>query len=95
MTVQASQAMFVGPVLATGPVADAVIAAIESLNEEVSIVHRGGYARVRVRFRCVLTEESVEAVLGRAFRFPNDLEAIMPSFVGRLTMKSGCAEWCL
>jgi hypothetical protein len=90
-----SEALYVGPVLATGQVADAVIAAITSLNDDVSLLPRGAYVRVRVRVRCVLTEAQVEAELGRPFKIPSDLEAIMPSFVGRLSMKSGCVEWSL
>ena len=43
----------VGPVLVGGPTSRAVVAAIEALNREATIVDRQGYLRVRVPGRCV------------------------------------------
>lgn len=83
----------VGPVLAAGAVADAIIAAIEAQNRNVTVVSRGAYLRVRVPHACVLTAESVEAELGAPFTLPGDLEAIMPAFVGKLTILAGRVEW--
>ena len=38
----------VGPVLQSGPVANAIIAAIKDLNQEVMVVDRGAHVRVLV-----------------------------------------------
>ncbi len=91
----ASHADDVGPVLQNGAAADAVIEAIEGANEHVTTVVHGSYTRVRVPQRCVVTREAIEAALGRAFRLPGDLEAIMPSFVGTLTIDERGVEWRL
>ena len=85
----------VGPVLAAGKTADAVISAIHAENKGVSILSRGAYVRVRVPRRCVLTRARVEEELGETFELPGDLEAIMPAFVGRITIHSGSVEWSL
>jgi toluene monooxygenase system protein D len=85
----------VGPVLAAGRTAEAVIAAISAENGGVSVVSRGAYVRVRVPRRCVLTRARVEEELGETFELPGDLEAIMPAFVGRITIHTGSVEWSL
>src|SRR5215813_8351580 len=84
----------VGPVLQAGVVADAIIAAIEQLNAGVVIVERGAYRRVLVPHRCIVTRSAIEEHLGHTVRFPGDLEKVMPSFKGRLTLTAERAEWC-
>src|SRR5437763_1150692 len=83
----------VGPVLTPGLLADVVIAAIRSLNAEVTVIDRGAYLRVLVPRRCRLTVAAVEALLAGVFQLPADLEAIMPSFRGRLRLEGGEAVW--
>jgi hypothetical protein len=83
----------VGPVLESGEVANAVIAAIRALNEDVEVEDRGSYKRVLVRDRCVVTRQAIERVLCASFELPSDLERIMPSFKGRLTIDANRAEW--
>jgi hypothetical protein len=83
----------VGPVLQTGPEADAVIAAINALNSRVELVDRGAYVRVLVPRRCVVTREAIEAHLQRPFRLPRDLEAIMSSFKGLFRVTADQASW--
>ena len=83
----------VGPVLVGGATARAVAAAIESLNEGASIVDHLGYMRVRVRDRCVLTRAAIEEHLGRAFELRTELEPLMASFAGRLTLTDEEARW--
>jgi hypothetical protein len=83
----------VGPVLQTGPEADAVIAAISALNSHVELVDRGAYVRVLVPHRCVVTREAIEAQLQRPFRLPRDLEAIMSSFKGLFRVTADQASW--
>jgi hypothetical protein len=93
---QASQAHLrdcVGPVLQTGAEAEAVIAAIRTLNGQVELLDRGAYVRVMVPRRCVVTRQAIEASLARPFRLPRDLEAIMSSFKGRFRVTADQASW--
>jgi hypothetical protein len=83
----------VGPVLGTGLVADAVIAAIQQHHAEAVILDRGAYRRVLVPGRCVVTRTAIEEHLGRPVHFPGDLEKVMPSFKGRFTVSETCAVW--
>jgi len=83
----------VGPVLKAGPVADVVIAAIRELNAPVEIVDRGSYLRVLCARRCRVTRDALERHRGAAFRLPGDLESVMPSFKGRLSLTEEEACW--
>jgi hypothetical protein len=83
----------VGPVLQAGRMADAVIAAIEDLNADATVVDRGAYLRVLVPRRCVVTRERIERYACEPVRFPSDLEAVMSSFKGRLSMTDEEACW--
>src|SRR4029453_8117514 len=84
---------WVGPVLQAGPIADVVIAAIRELNTGVEIVDRGSYLRVLCARRCRGTRAALEHHRGTAFRLPVDLEAVMSSFKGRLSMSEDEACW--
>jgi len=83
----------VGPVLQSGPVANAIIAAIKDLNEDVMVVDRGAYVRVLVPRCCVLTRSAIEKHLGRSFRFPGELEIVMSGFKGSLQLNQDDAGW--
>jgi toluene monooxygenase system protein D len=83
----------VGPVLLAGETTKAIVQAIRELNRRVSVQDRGSYVRVLVPKRCRLTREAIERVAGRPFRLPGDLEEVMPSFRGRLTMSDDEAVW--
>ncbi len=83
----------VGPVLEAGDVADALIAAIREHNTHVTVRDRGAYLRVLVPVRCVLRRDAIERALGRPFRFPGDLERLMPSFKGQLTITDEEVVW--
>jgi toluene monooxygenase system protein D len=83
----------VGPVLQSGPVASAIIAAIKDLNQDVMVVDRGAYVRVLVPRCCVVTRSAIEKQLGRAFRFPGELETVMSAFKGSLQLNQDDAEW--
>ena len=83
----------VGPVLQSGTVANAIIAAIKDLNQDVMVVDRGAYVRVLVPRSCVLTRSAIEEHLGRSFRFPGELEMVMSSFKGSLLLNQDDAEW--
>lgn len=84
---------WVGPVLQAGPVADSVIAAIRELNVGVEVVDRGSYLRVLCARRCRVTRAALERHRGAAFRLPVDLESVMSSFKGRLSMSEDEACW--
>jgi MmoB/DmpM family len=83
----------VGPVLRKNELAERVVAAIMKLNPEAKVVDRGAYLRVLVPLRCVLTRQAVEQQTGRPFSMPGQLEAIMPSFKGLLSIDEECATW--
>jgi PAS domain S-box-containing protein len=83
----------VGPVLQVGTVSDAIISAIRDLNKDVLVVDRGAYVRVLAPERCVLTRESIEEHLGRSIRFPGELEAVMSSFKGAISLSQDEAVW--
>jgi hypothetical protein len=83
----------VGPVLQSGPVAHAIIAAIKDLNQDVMVVDRGAYVRVLVPRCCVVTRSAIETHLGRSFRFPGELEIVMSGFKGSLQLNQHDAAW--
>jgi hypothetical protein len=83
----------VGPVLVEGLEANAVIAAICELNAGVTVHDRGAYLRVEVPQRCVVTRAAIERGLGRPFEWPAELERIMPSFKGTLSIGADAATW--
>jgi toluene monooxygenase system protein D len=80
-------------VLTPGPLADAVIAAIRDTHADVTVIDRGAYLRVLVPRRCRLEGAAVERFLKAPFQLPGDLEGIMPSFRGRLTLSDEQALW--
>jgi MmoB/DmpM family len=85
----------VGPVLAAGPVADAIVAAIRRENDGVEVIDRGSYLRVLVPSQCAVSREAIESALSRPFRLPGDLEQVMPSFRGRFQVSEDQASWSL
>jgi hypothetical protein len=85
----------VGPVLQSGLLANAIIAAIKDLNQDVIVVDRGAYVRVLVPQYCVVTRSAIEKHLGRAFRFPGELETVMSAFKGSLQLNQDEAAWRL
>ena len=94
MTGQATQIYDrVGPVLQSGTVTNAIIAAIKDLNHDVMLVDRGAYVRVLVPRCCVVTRTAIEEHLGRSFRFPGELETVMSAFKGSLQLNQDGAAW--
>jgi Neuraminidase (sialidase) len=83
----------VGPVLQTGAIGAAIVAAIKDLNSDVIVVDRGAYLRVMVPNRCFVTRAAIEKHLGRAFRFPGELETVMSAFKGKLKLGQDDAVW--
>ena len=83
----------VGPVLQTGAIGAAIVAAIKDLNPDVMVLDRGAYLRVMVPRRCFVTRGAIEKHLGRAFRFPGELETVMSAFKGALQLGQEEAVW--
>lgn len=85
----------VGPVLEAGDEARAVLLAIRAANAPVSVWDRGSYWRVLVPGRCEVARQDIERIAGKSFRFPQDLERVMPAFSGRLQIDGERAVWAL
>ena len=93
MSAMSDRKDWVGPVLLAGPAADSVIAAIRELNAGVEVVDRGSYLRVWCPRRCRVTRAALERHRGAPFNLPVDLESVMTSFKGRLSMSEEEACW--
>ena len=83
----------VGPVLEACDASLAVIAAIREAHPDVDVVDRGAYFRVSVPRVCSVTRESIERHAHGPFHLPSDLDRIMPSFAGHLTMTDDDVRW--
>jgi toluene monooxygenase system protein D len=83
----------VGPVLQATTFGRAVVAAIQTENDDVTVQDEGAYIRVHTPRVCRLTKAAVEVQLGDAVRFPGDLEVAMPSFAGLVEMTETTATW--
>lgn len=83
----------VGPVLQAGEVGLAVLKAIIELNPNAEVVDRGAYYRVLVDDYCTVTSAAVERITGQRFTLPGDLERVMPSFSGYLSVSARAASW--
>jgi hypothetical protein len=93
MAADGTKRNWVGPVLHAGTLGQAVIAAIRASNPEAHVIDRGSYIRVLAPGPCSVTRSAIELHSGRRFQLPSDLEAIMPSFKGRLEMSSEQVVW--
>lgn len=84
----------VGPIVRSGPLAEAVIDAIADDNpgSDVLVVDRGDYVRIHTAGTCRLTRESLRRHLGRPFELAA-LEIEMPSFKGRLRTRVDEYVW--
>jgi len=83
----------VGPVLIGRAGGHAVLEAIRRLNPSVEIDERGSYTRVRAPRRCIVTRRAIEDILGQSFDFRAELEIMMPSFKGRMSLNDDEAVW--
>jgi toluene monooxygenase system protein D len=83
----------VGPVLQTGVLSEAIVAAIRDLNQDVVVLDRGAYLRVLVPVRCIVTRDAIEKHLGRSIRFPGELEIVMSAFKGSIQLTEERAIW--
>jgi hypothetical protein len=83
----------VGPVIEASDRGRAVVAAIRELNPDAVVQDRGAYLRVLVPGRCVVKRDVIERMLGGPFVLPADLELVMPSFKGTLTISADEVVW--
>lgn len=84
----------VGPVLQTGSLlTEAIVQAIRELNHSVEVTNRGAYLRVMVANECRLTAAAVERLTGRTFHLPGDLESVMSSFKGKISITREEVIW--
>jgi hypothetical protein len=83
----------VGPVLDATDVGRAVVAAIRAAHPAALVQDRGSYLRVLVPSRCAVRRDAIERALGRAFTLPGDLEQVMPSFKGTLSITDDEVVW--
>jgi hypothetical protein len=82
----------VGPVLDTSADGLALARALAEGNPGSVVEDRGAYVRVLVPRRCLLTRVELERRTARVWRFPRDIERVMPSFKGffRVTRDEAC-----
>lgn len=83
----------VGPVLDASADGRAIAAAIRADNPGAVVVDRGSYVRVLVPGRCAIRRDAIERALGKPFALPGDLEQLMPSFKGTLTITDDEVVW--
>jgi len=82
-----------GPDLFAGEVGQAVIDALREDNPGLEVRDWGAYLRATAPSRCVLRRAAVERRIGRAFSLPGDLEQIMPSCQGRISIDRDEVVW--
>lgn len=85
----------VGPVLNVGVETESYIAALQRDNPQLRILDYKTYVRALHQQKCSLSRKTLEEELGASVLWPECLEAIMPSFKGRLKINSQQAEWSL
>lgn len=85
----------VGPVVQVTAVGQAIVDAIVEHNEGVVVDDAGAYLRVFSPNTCVITRAQVEEHIGRELRWPGELEVIMSSFAGKVSMTDAGAAWWL
>jgi hypothetical protein len=80
-------------VLQRSDLGQAVIEALKKRNPQVEIIDRGSYLRVLAPSPCVLSRADVEERTASSFELPGDLESIMSSFKGELSLSASEASW--
>jgi toluene monooxygenase system protein D len=85
---------FVGPVVRSGTMAEAVIDAVADDNpgRDVLVVDRDDYVRIHTARECRLTQASLQKHLGQPYQLAA-LEIDMPSFKGRLRTRTDEYVW--
>jgi toluene monooxygenase system protein D len=100
MTAEASSdhVKLVGPMVrgADSDLAEALITAMEMDNPgmEILVEDRGGYIRINMADRCLVTRASLEEAMGRNFPLVQ-LEPSLCGFAGRIDMREDHVVWYL
>jgi hypothetical protein len=82
-----------GPVFTRGATSDLLVALLRQQNPSARLINRGAYTRVLVPGGCRLLRADIEGRLGRPFVLPADLEELMPSWKGRLSISEDEVVW--
>jgi hypothetical protein len=82
-----------GPDLFADPLGRVVVEALREDNPELEVRDWGAYLRTSAPARCVLRRATVERRLGERFELPGDLERIMPSCQGRISIGRDEVVW--
>jgi toluene monooxygenase system protein D len=97
-TTSTGAARLVGPIIRgfDRDLVDAVAVAVERDNPgaPVTVDDQGGYVRIHVPTRCVLTRATLEDELGYTFPI-SQLEQALASFSGRVLTTDNQVEWYL
>lgn len=89
----AADVTWVGPVLTTCALGMTIAEVILLQNPNGVVTNRGAYVRIVVPQQCHLRTAAIEAITGSKFALPGALEAVMPSFQGRLSWSDGEVSW--
>lgn len=75
----------VGPIFRSGDVANAAVEAValDNPDKELTIEDRAAYIRIQCDDECILTQSSMEEMLGRPFEM-RELEINLSSFAGQI-----------
>jgi MmoB/DmpM family len=92
--IEAANNDLVGPIVRSGPLAEAVIEAVADDNpdSDVLVLDRSDYVRIHTTRTCRLTRASLERRLGQRFQLA-ELEIDMPAFAGRLRTRTDEYVW--
>jgi hypothetical protein len=82
-----------GPDLFADALGLAVVDALREDNPELEVRDWGAFVRASAPTRCVLRRATVERRLGERFELPGDLERIMPSCQGRISIGRDEVVW--
>lgn len=83
----------VGPTVQSSAMGQAVVTAISEQNSDVRVLDRGSYLRVEAPSPCRLSRPFLERHWDRAIEFPGDIELILSSFKGRMTLNADQITW--
>lgn len=83
MSEESGNGRFVGPVMRTGELGDAVLDAIREDNKdrEIQVEEHASYLRIKVMDECLIRLDTLSEMLGRELTW-SEVEGSMPAFEG-------------
>lgn len=91
-----SRTKMVGPVISDSRVAEAIVRAIATDNDQEPLVlDRGAYVRIGLPGTCRLTQATLDDELGDGELRVTAFENVMPSFAGRINVSEEEIVWYL